>query len=125
MIANEEDTSRDFRPTVPAVDLGVLERNGHDSPAAHRDRIQRKFASEFGAKYDVGQSEHGGCLSRKPVAHEIKQEVLDLVAYIYTAEEQLHHAIGLLSKAIKHQDWGVATKALAVLVTGNDKGERA
>lgn len=117
------DPAHEFNPTVPATDLGVMTRNGHDTPEAHRNRIQRKVIREHGAKYDAGQVQHGGCLSQKPVMAELKAEVLDLISYVYTAEEQLHRAIELLSKGIRHQDWGEATKALAILVTGNERGQ--
>lgn len=117
------DPAHEFNPTVPATDLGMTERNGHDEPALHLRRIQRRFEHEFEAKYLAGQAEHGGCLSQKPVMGQIKEEALDLIAYVYTAEEQLHRAIELLSKGIRHQDWGEATKALAILVTGNERGQ--
>lgn len=57
--------------------------------AAHRQRILDRFTADFTAKYEAGQSEHGGLMAEKPgmLEHAIA-EVLDLVAYLYTLKEQ-------------------------------------
>lgn len=57
---------------------------------AHRDRIIRRFTAAFAAKYTKGQQEHGGNMWTKPgmLQHAI-EEVTDLVAYLYTLEDQL------------------------------------
>lgn len=59
--------------------------------AAHRDRIIARFSTEFSAKYERGQAEHGGNMWEKPgmLSHAI-EEVLDLAAYLYTLDEQGH-----------------------------------
>lgn len=57
---------------------------------AHQDRIVDRFSTEFRAKFTKGQSEHGGDMWRKPgMLQHAKEEVLDLVAYLFTLEEQL------------------------------------
>jgi hypothetical protein len=57
---------------------------------AHRDSIVRQFVAAFSAKYEKGQLEHGGNMFEKPgmLDHAI-EEVIDLVAYVYTLKEQL------------------------------------
>lgn len=57
---------------------------------AHRDRILSKFVARFSEKYANGQVEHGGNIWEKPgmLRHAI-EEVVDLVAYLFTLEEQL------------------------------------
>lgn len=60
------------------------------TPAQHREQIVTRLADRFRAKYDKGQVEHGGRLWEKPdmLAHAI-DEVLDLVSYLFTLEDQL------------------------------------
>lgn len=57
--------------------------------AAHCQRILDQFTADFRAKYEAGQSEHGGLMCEKPgmLEHAIG-EALDLVAYLYTLKEQ-------------------------------------
>lgn len=60
---------------------------------AHQDRIVKRFAAEFREKFTKGQAEHGGDMWRKPgMLQHAKEEVLDLVAYLFTLEEQLQPA---------------------------------
>lgn len=102
-----------------------LEQNlAGDTPEQHLDRILAQIARDLPNKYMAGQSEHGGCLSQKPVAGELKAEALDLVVYVYTAIEQLTKARALLAKALANSDWGRVGQAYAVLTTGNDRGHR-
>lgn len=55
----------------------------------HCEGIIHKFTSEFREKYAKGQREHGGHMLQKPgmLGHAI-EEVIDLVAYLYTLKEQ-------------------------------------
>lgn len=57
---------------------------------AHRDRVIARFTAQFSKKYEAGQKEHGGDMWKKPgmLAHAI-EEVIDLVAYLFTLEDQL------------------------------------
>lgn len=95
-----------------------------DSPEQHLDRILSQIARDLPNKYRAGQSEHGGCLSQKPIAGELKAEALDMIVYVYTALEQLDKARRLLAKALAANDWGRVGQAYAVLTTGNDRGHR-
>jgi hypothetical protein len=56
---------------------------------AHVDRILTQFNRDLKAKYEAGQEEHGGNIWEKPgmLAHAI-EEVIDLVVYLYTLQEQ-------------------------------------
>ncbi len=56
---------------------------------AHRKRIVDRFTADFNAKYENGQRDHGGLMCEKPgmLQHAI-EEALDLVAYLYTLQEQ-------------------------------------
>lgn len=95
-----------------------------DTPEQHLDRILAHIARDLPSKYMAGQSEHGGCLSQKPVAGEVKAEALDLIVYVYTALEQQERVRDLLAKAQAHRDWGMVGRAYAILVTGNERGTR-
>lgn len=60
------------------------------TPDEHRDGIVDKFIAEFRKKYTKGQAEHGGRMWTKPgMLEHAKEEVLDLVAYLWTLEAQL------------------------------------
>lgn len=57
---------------------------------AHRDRILARVNAAFADKYTKGQQEHGGDMWRKPgMLTHAKEEVLDLIAYLWTLEDQL------------------------------------
>lgn len=95
-----------------------------DTPEQHLDRILSAIARDLPNKYLTGLNEHGGCLSQKPVANEIKAEALDLLVYVYTGLEQLAKARALLARALATRDWGAVERAAAILSTGNDRGHR-
>lgn len=107
------------------MNVEALEQNlAGDSPEQHLDRILSQIAHDLPNKYMAGQSEHGGCLSQKPVAGELKAEALDMIVYVYTALEQLAKVRALISKARVIRDWGLVDRADAILSTGNDRGHR-
>lgn len=56
---------------------------------AHLQRILTTFTADARAKYEAGQSEHGGELWEKDgmLEHAI-EEAIDLVVYLYTLREQ-------------------------------------
>ncbi len=56
---------------------------------AHLARILARLTGDVRAKYEAGQSHHGGNLWEKPGMLEAAlEEVLDLAVYLYTALEQ-------------------------------------
>jgi len=58
--------------------------------ANHLNRILNWFESKVSKKYIAGQKEHGGNIWEKTgLLSQIKDEVIDLVVYIETLEEQL------------------------------------
>lgn len=61
----------------------------HD-PETHIDHILAEFTAEARAKYEAGQSEHGGNLweKRGMLTHAI-EEAIDQVIYLYTLRQQL------------------------------------
>lgn len=61
--------------------------------------IASSFSDDLIAKYPVGQIEHGGNLYNKPVLREIREELLDLVAYAHVHEQQVMRALAKLDAA--------------------------
>lgn len=56
---------------------------------AHLTRILDRFTQDAAAKYEAGQSEHGGNLWEQPgMLENALSEAIDLVIYLYTALEQ-------------------------------------
>jgi hypothetical protein len=49
--------------------------------------INKTFAKELTVKYDKGQREHGGNFYAKPTVSNIREEVVDLVAYTHVLEK--------------------------------------
>jgi len=59
----------------------------------HKDDILDYFSGAFDNKYRRGQEEHGGFLGDVPatkLGFEIKDEALDLFAYVYCLIGKLH-----------------------------------
>lgn len=55
----------------------------------HLKAILETFSKDLTAKYRRGQAEHGGALWLRPCWSDAMQEVVDLVAYLYTHRIQL------------------------------------
>jgi len=55
----------------------------------HLQAMLETFTKDFSAKYRRGQQEHGGALWLRPCWSDAMQEVVDLVAYVYTHRIQL------------------------------------
>ena len=55
----------------------------------HLQAVLETFSKDFSAKYRRGQQEHGGALWLRPCWSDAMQEVVDLVAYVYTHRIQL------------------------------------
>ena len=55
----------------------------------HLQAVLETFTKDFSAKYRKGQQEHGGSLWLRPCWSDAMQEVVDLVAYVYTHRIQL------------------------------------
>jgi hypothetical protein len=62
----------------------------------HLDELLLEFKYDFSEKYRKGQEEHGGLLSERPTLPDLRHEVLDLVAYTYTLQQQLRMYAALL-----------------------------
>lgn len=59
------------------------------TPEEHCESIIGQFSSEFRAKYQQGQREHGGNMLYKPgMLDEAIKEAIDLVCYLYTLRQQ-------------------------------------
>lgn len=56
---------------------------------AHLARILDTFTKDASAKYEAGQTEHGGNLWEKPgMLEQAIAEAIDMVIYLYTLKEQ-------------------------------------
>lgn len=55
----------------------------------HLKAVLETFSKDLAAKYRRGQAEHGGALWLRPCWSDAMQEVVDLVAYVYTHRIQL------------------------------------
>ena len=64
----------------------------------HMVDIQTRFIAEHSAKYKAGAKEHKTILSKdfnsKQLLAFLKEEVLDLVSYVYTLEQLLEEENG-------------------------------
>jgi hypothetical protein len=56
---------------------------------AHIKKVLRFVRGKLPPKYARGVSEHGGGLWKKNVGPEIEGELLDLIVYVYTREQQV------------------------------------
>lgn len=82
---------------------------------AHIDGIVERFSGEAKTKYEHGQREHGGNLYEKPgMMRHLRQEVLDLVVYQDTMDEQLRGILALLDEGSVYE----ARKRLQALLDG-------
>jgi hypothetical protein len=90
----------------------------------HKGSILARFESEFEVKYEIGQGAHGGRLWKKPSFPMLKEEVLDLVSYLYTTEDHLMDIKILLSQAMADGDWALVGEAFNIIVMGNPEGRK-
>jgi hypothetical protein len=75
------------------------------------------------AKWNRGQVEHGGDLTRKPVLDEAVNEALDQVSYLLVLRRQVVMAKLLLSDALSTGDMGSVRSALHLLQFGNAEAQ--
>jgi hypothetical protein len=72
--------------------LGIQTSNNvaADPHEAHVNRILDQFNADLRAKYEAGQSEHGGELwNKRGLLDHAIEEAIDMVVYLYTLREQL------------------------------------
>lgn len=69
----------------------MTQQAGEMSPEheLHLKALLETFSKDLTAKYRRGQAEHGGALWLRPCWSDAMQEVVDLVAYLYTHRIQL------------------------------------
>jgi hypothetical protein len=63
------------------------------NPSQHINSILKTLAPKLRKKYLRGAKEHGGGLWKKNVGPEIESELLDLIVYVYTREEQVEKLV--------------------------------
>jgi hypothetical protein len=59
------------------------------NPSQHINSITKRLGPSLKKKYAAGVRAHGGKLWEKNVGPEITDELLDLIVYVYTREEQV------------------------------------
>ena len=74
-------------------------------------------------KWNAGQLEHGGDLTRKPVLKEAVDEALDLISYLFVLRNQVELAKLHLAEALATGSKEAIEAALNILNTGNADGE--
>jgi hypothetical protein len=78
----------------------------YESPEAHCDASIARFAAWKKAKYDVGQTEHGGRFWRKPVLRYMRDEIVDLCFYYDVLAEQHETAMDILVTGLRMAEGG-------------------
>jgi hypothetical protein len=63
------------------------------TPSQHINSILKELSPALRKKYLRGAKEHGGGLWKKNVGPEIENELLDLIVYVYTREEQVKRLV--------------------------------
>ena len=96
----------------------------YESYEDHQEAIMRRFEKEFAVKYFKGQEQHSGRLWRKSVFPMLKEEVIDLVSYVYTLGDQLPEVKSLLTDAMEDGDWALVGEAFNILEFGNPEGRK-
>ena len=73
-------------------------------------------------KHIAGEIEHGGKLDQKPCWKFIKPEILDLVNYYYTMEQQLREGIMLIRNGLQLDRTDLIEKGVNIIEFGNETG---
>lgn len=63
------------------------------TPSQHINNIAKRLGPALRKKYAKGVKAHGGGLWKKNVGPEIEGELLDLIVYVYTREEQVKELV--------------------------------
>ena len=73
-------------------------------------------------KFMEGKTEHKGILSEKPCWKFMKPEILDLVNYYYTMEQQLREGIMLIRNGLQLDRTDLIEKGVNIIEFGNETG---
>jgi hypothetical protein len=93
----------------------------------HINSILKDLSPKLRKKYLRGAKQHGGGLWKKNVGPEIENELLDLIVYVYTREEQVARLV-VAAKQMGDHDWfecthlGELHAALAPFLNKPSKG---
>lgn len=72
------------------------------TPDQIRDEAVRTFVVRAKAKYDKGQSEHGGNLDKNVQWKDLEDEIIDHVFYFYSKWFQVEERISALESEVEH-----------------------
>ena len=72
-----------------------------DNPADQALDVADLCSEELVHKYARGQKEHGGNFFEKPTIHNIREEVLDLIAYTHVALLHKQELVALLTEIME------------------------
>jgi hypothetical protein len=76
----------------------------------HINDIAKRLGPALKKKYAAGVRAHGGGLWKKNVGPEIENELLDLIVYCYTREEQVGRLVAAAKKVLARSTWIVDGK---------------
>lgn len=84
----------------------------------HINMIKIRSGNELDSKYREGQEEHGGNLWEKPMAHQIREETLDLITYSHVLQDQHHQICEMVEEWLAHPDRAeICSKAILKYVS--------